>query len=118
MIRLATLLMVHVKDDAVIDVSRFYVDAEKFDLIGRMEGGWYTRTRERFEMPVVSLADWTSASGARGGTGDQSLDALKQSMQEVADAVRDVWAVADPQPHGGSGLDSHPQSLASHHRRR
>jgi hypothetical protein len=53
-----------------------------------MEGGWYTRTRERFEMPVVSLADWTSASGARGGTGDQSLDALKQSMQEVADAVR------------------------------
>jgi hypothetical protein len=88
LIRLATLLMVHVKDDAVIDVSRFYVDAEKFDLIGRMEGGWYTRTRERFEMPVVSLADWTSASGARGGTGDQSLDALKQSMQEVADAVR------------------------------
>jgi len=23
-----------------------------------MEGGWYTRTRERFEMPAIALEDW------------------------------------------------------------
>jgi hypothetical protein len=25
----------------------------RFDVIGRMEGGWYTRTTERFEMPSI-----------------------------------------------------------------
>jgi len=52
------ILMVHVKDEAVIDAARQHVDAEKLDLIG-MEGGWYTRTRERFEMPAIALGDWT-----------------------------------------------------------
>jgi len=23
-----------------------------------MEGGWYTRTRERFEMPAIALEGW------------------------------------------------------------
>ena len=55
---LGRILMVHVKDDAVIDAARQHVDAEKLDLIGRMEGGWYTRTRERFEMPAIALEDW------------------------------------------------------------
>jgi hypothetical protein len=45
----------------VIDASRQNVDANKLDLIGRMEGAWYTRTRERFEMPPIALGDWTSA---------------------------------------------------------
>jgi flavin reductase (DIM6/NTAB) family NADH-FMN oxidoreductase RutF len=58
---LGRILMVHVADDAVIDASRQYVDAEKLDLIGRMEGAWYTRTRERFEMRPIALSDWTSA---------------------------------------------------------
>ena len=51
-------LKYHVKDEAVIDGARQNVDAEKLDLIGRMEGGWYTRTRERFEMPAIALEDW------------------------------------------------------------
>jgi flavin reductase (DIM6/NTAB) family NADH-FMN oxidoreductase RutF len=55
---LGKILMVHVKDGAVIDAARQHVDAEKLDLIGRMEGGWYTRTRERFEMPAIALEDW------------------------------------------------------------
>ncbi|HET6941013.1 MAG TPA: flavin reductase family protein [Pseudolabrys sp.] len=55
---LGRILMVHVKDDAVIDAERKYVDASKLDLIGRMEGGWYTRTTERFEMPNIALEDW------------------------------------------------------------
>jgi hypothetical protein len=40
--------LVHVKDEAVIDGARQHVDAEKLDLIGRMEGGGYRRTRECF----------------------------------------------------------------------
>jgi len=55
---LGKILMVHVKDEAVIDAARQHVDAEKLDLIGRMEGGWYTRTRERFEMPAIALENW------------------------------------------------------------
>jgi flavin reductase (DIM6/NTAB) family NADH-FMN oxidoreductase RutF len=55
---LGKILMVHVRDVAVIDATRQHVDAEKLDLIGRMEGGWYTRTRERFEMPAIALEDW------------------------------------------------------------
>ncbi|EGP10136.1 nitrilotriacetate monooxygenase component B [Bradyrhizobiaceae bacterium SG-6C] len=55
---LGRILTVHVQDQAVIDAARQYVDAEKLDLIGRMEGGWYTRTTERFEMPNIPLEAW------------------------------------------------------------
>lgn len=55
---LGRILTVHVQDHAVIDAARQYVDAEKLDLIGRMEGGWYTRTTERFEMPNIPLEAW------------------------------------------------------------
>jgi len=55
---LGRILTVHVQDHAVIDAARQYVDAEKLDLIGRMEGGWYTRTTERFEMPNIPLEEW------------------------------------------------------------
>ncbi|EKS36821.1 MULTISPECIES: flavin reductase family protein [Afipia] len=55
---LGRILMIHVQDHAVIDATRQYVDAEKLDLIGRMEGGWYTRTTQRFEMPNIPLAEW------------------------------------------------------------
>ena len=55
---LGQIQLVHVRDEAVIDAQRQYIDAEKLDLIGRMEGGWYTKTRERFEMPNIALEDW------------------------------------------------------------
>ena len=55
---LGRIVMVHVRDEAVIDAERQYIDAEKLDLIGRMEGGWYTRTTERFEMPAIPLGEW------------------------------------------------------------
>lgn len=55
---LGRILMIHVQDHAVIDAARQYVDAEKLDLIGRMEGGWYTRTTERFEMSSIPLEEW------------------------------------------------------------
>lgn len=51
---LGRIVMLHVRDEAVLDAERLYVDAAKLDLIGRMEGALYTRTRDKFE-PGVEL---------------------------------------------------------------
>ena len=55
---LGRILLVHVRDAAVIDAHRQHIDAARLDLIGRMEGGWYTRTTERFGMPTIPLEEW------------------------------------------------------------
>jgi hypothetical protein len=54
----------------VIDAGRQYVDANKLDLIGRMEGAWYTTTRDRFEMPPIALSDWNDARSERRHAGE------------------------------------------------
>jgi len=52
-------LAVHVRDDCVLDAARCHIDNAKLDLIGRLHGaGWYSRTRDRFDMPRISLAEW------------------------------------------------------------
>jgi flavin reductase (DIM6/NTAB) family NADH-FMN oxidoreductase RutF len=61
---LGQILLVHVQDEAVIDPERQYIDTSKLDLIGRMEGAWYTKTTDRFEMPPIALNDWNSRSVA------------------------------------------------------
>ena len=57
---LGQVLRMHVRDEAVLDAARQHIDTEKLDLIGRMEGGWYTRTTARFEMPAIPLDDWNN----------------------------------------------------------
>ncbi len=61
---LGQILLVHIHDDAIIDPARQYIDANKLDLIGRMEGAWYTKTTDRFEMPPIALNDWKSRADA------------------------------------------------------
>jgi flavin reductase (DIM6/NTAB) family NADH-FMN oxidoreductase RutF len=57
---LGKVLAMHVRDDCVMDAARCYIDTPKLDLVGRMHGaGWYTRTRDRFEMPRIDVGDWT-----------------------------------------------------------
>jgi flavin reductase (DIM6/NTAB) family NADH-FMN oxidoreductase RutF len=54
----------HIRDD-LID-AQLHVDVEKLDLVGRMHGnGWYTTTRDRFQVPNMSVAEWRArkASG-------------------------------------------------------
>jgi flavin reductase (DIM6/NTAB) family NADH-FMN oxidoreductase RutF len=51
---LGRIVILHIGDEAVLDPERLYVDAAKLDLIGRMEGPLYTRTRDKFE-PSVEL---------------------------------------------------------------
>jgi flavin reductase (DIM6/NTAB) family NADH-FMN oxidoreductase RutF len=55
---LGRILMVHVRDEAVIDASRLHIDAVKLDLVGRMEGSCYARTTARFEAPYISVEKW------------------------------------------------------------
>jgi flavin reductase (DIM6/NTAB) family NADH-FMN oxidoreductase RutF len=61
---LGQIVLVHIHDAAVIDPARQYIDANKLDLIGRMEGAWYTKTTDRFEMPPIALNDWKSRAAA------------------------------------------------------
>lgn len=56
---------VHIKDEAVINAERCYIDTPKLDLIGRMESpGWYTRTHDRFKMRQLSVAEWEARQQA------------------------------------------------------
>ncbi len=57
---LGRVLAMHIRDDAVLDAQKCYIDTPKLDLIGRMHGrGWYARTSDRFEMPRINEKDWT-----------------------------------------------------------
>ena len=56
---LGRVLAMHIREDAVIDAAKCYVDTPKLRLIGRMHGtGWYARTSDLFEMPRIPVQDW------------------------------------------------------------
>ena len=58
-------LVLHVRDDCVLDAARCYIDTPKLRLVGRMHGrGWYVRTTDRVEMPRIDVADWTARATA------------------------------------------------------
>jgi len=61
---LGRIVMLHVRDEAVLDADRLHIDAANMDLIGRMEGALYTRTRDRFE-PNAELAQALMAKHSR-----------------------------------------------------
>jgi len=73
---LGRVVAMHVRDDAVIDAAKHYIDTPKLKLIGRMHGsGWYARTSDLFLMPRIPLGKWKEgeaaaiASGADGPSG-------------------------------------------------
>lgn len=50
--------VIHVRDDAVMDQEKRYIDAEKFDSVGRMHGaGWYTAMSDWFQMRTPPRVD-------------------------------------------------------------
>jgi flavin reductase (DIM6/NTAB) family NADH-FMN oxidoreductase RutF len=52
-------LAMHIRDDAVLDRARCYVDTPRLGLVGRLHGaGWYARTDDRFEQPRIKPEDW------------------------------------------------------------
>ena len=58
---LGEVLMLHVKD-GVVDPERLEVDRDRYAPIGRLFGGGYVRTHDRFEMPRVSYQAWLDDS--------------------------------------------------------
>ena len=60
-------LAAHVRD-GLIDPATLRVDRNAYAPIGRLFGGGYVRTRDRFEMPRLTYREWldrTRGSGAR-----------------------------------------------------
>ena len=58
-IAIGHVVAVHVRDDAVINAEKCYIDTPKLDIIGRMESpGWYTHTRDRFKLAQMDFATW------------------------------------------------------------
>lgn len=53
----------HIRDEAVMDQARCYVDTAKLDLIGRMAGtGGYSHTRDQFDVARIKEKDWVRKS--------------------------------------------------------
>jgi len=62
---LGRVLAIHIADEALLDPARYYVDTPKLDLIGRMHGaGWYARSRDRFSLPRIPIAEWRAKGKA------------------------------------------------------
>ena len=60
---LGHVVAMHVRDDAVVDALKHYIDTPKLDLVGRMHGGGgYTTTRDQFQIPRIPLDDWDKAA--------------------------------------------------------
>jgi hypothetical protein len=48
---LGRILALHLRDDAVLDAERCYVDSPALDLVARMHGrAWYARSSDLFEI--------------------------------------------------------------------
>lgn len=58
-------LAMHVRDDAVMNVEKSYIDTPKLELVGRMHGsGWYARTTDRVEVPRYTAEQWAAKQAA------------------------------------------------------
>ena len=61
---LGEVLAAHIRSD-LVDPQTCYVDQDGLDAIGRMGGHGYARTRESFDLPTMSLADWSDGRTAQ-----------------------------------------------------
>ncbi len=64
---LGEVLMLHVKD-GIVDPERLRVDRDRYAPIGRLFGGGYVRTHDRFEMPRISYREWQAKSEDRSSS--------------------------------------------------
>lgn len=56
---IARAVSVHIRDSAVTNKERCYIDTPSLKLVGRMESpGYYVRTSDRFLMRQLPLEDW------------------------------------------------------------
>jgi flavin reductase (DIM6/NTAB) family NADH-FMN oxidoreductase RutF len=55
---LGEVLTMHVRDDAVLDAERAYIDSPSLRLIGRAGPNSYVTTADVVRLPMISLAEW------------------------------------------------------------
>jgi flavin reductase (DIM6/NTAB) family NADH-FMN oxidoreductase RutF len=60
---LGEVVILHVRD-GIVDPERLRIDRDAYAPIGRLFGGGYVRTRDRFEMPRISYPEWIAQSSA------------------------------------------------------
>jgi flavin reductase (DIM6/NTAB) family NADH-FMN oxidoreductase RutF len=56
---LGEVVMMHVRDDAVMDAERLYIDNTKLALVGRMHANAYIDASASFELARVDAKTWT-----------------------------------------------------------
>jgi flavin reductase (DIM6/NTAB) family NADH-FMN oxidoreductase RutF len=61
---LGEVVMVHVRD-GLVDPATLRIDRDAYAPIGRLLGGGYVRTRDRFEMPRLTYQQWLDENQAR-----------------------------------------------------
>jgi flavin reductase (DIM6/NTAB) family NADH-FMN oxidoreductase RutF len=72
---LGEVLAAHVNAALVND--RFHVDPYGLDAIGRMGGHGYARTRDYFDLPTMSVAEWENAKRAATAQQDPPLKCIQ-----------------------------------------
>jgi hypothetical protein len=50
-------LVVHVRD-GLVDPATLRIDRDRYAPIGRLLGGGYVRTRDRFDLPRLTYREW------------------------------------------------------------
>jgi flavin reductase (DIM6/NTAB) family NADH-FMN oxidoreductase RutF len=55
---LGRVVMMYVKDEAVVDAERYYIDTQGLQLIGRMQGNYYMHPGAPFEMRKPAPEEW------------------------------------------------------------
>lgn len=58
-------VVAHVRD-GIVDPATLRVDRDAYAPIGRLFGGGYVRTRDRFEMPRMTYREWLDRAGDSG----------------------------------------------------
>jgi flavin reductase (DIM6/NTAB) family NADH-FMN oxidoreductase RutF len=64
---LGEVLMLHIRD-GIVDPGSLRIDRDAYAPIGRLFGGGYVRTHDRFEMPRISYREWLAKSEDRSSS--------------------------------------------------
>jgi flavin reductase (DIM6/NTAB) family NADH-FMN oxidoreductase RutF len=57
---LGEVVMMHVRDDSVIDAAKCYIDTPSLKLVGRMHNNTYVKTSDLVFLPRISESEWNS----------------------------------------------------------
>lgn len=57
--------------EGVVDPITKHVDQRRMDAIGRLGGHGYSRIRDQFDLPTMSVAQWEAMEAARGRVSDE-----------------------------------------------